>query len=309
MKPHQEQQVLNACQDAMVALIDNITNFPPDYDFKNCRNFRKVSAAPYLYDATRQYQKIVDYGKYFENIAICRRFSTNVWVLADDVERLKLRFKGNSRLHPSIVRFRTKTKSYYDCSVHVYNACQFTNFPHKTLKCYNRYTDVNESVENWIAKQHVRIVHGVFGPMYEGTSNTIYIIDRCRYDTNAGYYHDLFHELGHWSGRRSNLCRINSRDIKSYDYNSSVYAQEEVVAELAAIKLQTFFNVPVDFSTTSMYIDYYLNYFEDSEYARSVFKQADEDSDTAVLFLLESYFDEKATKSADDGCRKDATAD
>lgn len=301
--------MLNACKDAMIALIDTIANFPLDKDFKQIRNFKKVSAAPYLYDITRQFQRIVDYSKYFEDLALIRKFSTNTWVLADDVERLKLRFKGNSKLFPCVVRFRTKTKSYLDRNIKIYNACQFSNFPHKSLKRYNQYIDINKQAEHWINKQRVKIIHGVFGPLYESYTNSIYIIARDRYNTNAGYYHDIFHELGHWSGRRSNLCRINSRDLKAFDETSLSYAQEELVAELAAIKLQTFFDIRVDFETTSLYIDYYLSYFEDEQYARAIFEQADEDSDEAVLFLLESYFDEKATKTADDGCREDTKAD
>ena len=290
LNPVQYQQVLIACHNAVESLKSTAAGWKDDYLWFGQQKYKRFATCPYLYTKQRSYQRIVDYGKRFEDVAIRHRFATNVWLDLDTIKALGFRFKRSNRLRSVEMTFATVADRSTKTTRKLYNASQLSNFPHKKLKRYNQYTDINDQADRWVSRLPVKVIHGTFGPVYECSSNAIYMIDRDRYVNCKSYYHDLFHEIGHWSGNKSNLRRIDVNNQLEFDIRSCRYAHEEIVAELIAVKLLTFFGIDVDFDASSVYIDGYLSYFDDTDNAVCTFERADEDSDQAVLFLLTNYF-------------------
>jgi antirestriction protein ArdC len=76
------------------------------------------------------------------------------------------------------------------------------------------------------------IKHGMAKAFYSPGSDFVGMPDRARFETAAGYYATLFHELTHSTGHPSRLNRPTL--TKSQGFGSDPYCKEELIAEMGA---------------------------------------------------------------------------
>jgi len=76
------------------------------------------------------------------------------------------------------------------------------------------------------------IKHGLRKAYYSPAEDIVAMPDRALFETEAGYYATLFHELVHSTGHASRLNRATL--TKSSGFGSDPYCKEELVAEMGA---------------------------------------------------------------------------
>ena len=104
-----------------------------------------------------------------------------------------------------------------------------------------------------VAKSGARINHfAMAAPGYCPSTDTIEMPPREQFQDAAEYYATLFHELGHWTGRKGRL----GRDL-SGRFGDHAYAVEELVAELTAAFLCHRFDLDV-ISRSASYLKSWL---------------------------------------------------
>jgi antirestriction protein ArdC len=86
--------------------------------------------------------------------------------------------------------------------------------------------------------------------------------DKSRFFKICEFYSTLFHELGHWTGHASRLNR--SELVKGTLFNSKVYSQEELVAEMASVFVCSSLNISSDSSirNSAAYIKNWLSFLK-----------------------------------------------
>jgi antirestriction protein ArdC len=76
------------------------------------------------------------------------------------------------------------------------------------------------------------INHGMSKAFYSPSADIVAMPDRERFDSEAGYYATLYHELVHSTGAKSRLNR--STLTESAGFGSDPYCKEELIAEMGA---------------------------------------------------------------------------
>jgi antirestriction protein ArdC len=80
--------------------------------------------------------------------------------------------------------------------------------------------------------QRPAIKHGMSKAFYAPSADEVAMPDRARFDTEAGYFSVLFHELIHSTGHKSRLNRPTLTE--SAGFGSNPYCKEELIAEMGA---------------------------------------------------------------------------
>ncbi|MBR0828559.1 DUF1738 domain-containing protein [Bradyrhizobium manausense] len=112
---------------------------------------------------------------------------------------------------------------------------------------------------------------------YSPSDDAVHVPPQPAFFEQINYYRTLFHELGHWTGHQSRL----NREL-SGAFGSELYANEELVAELAA----AFVCAALSIKPTVRHADYlgsWLNVLRDDN--RAIFRAASKASKAADLLL------------------------
>jgi len=161
----------------------------------------------------------------------------------------------------------------------VFNVDQCDNLPEQ---CFAHAPSLPEreivpQAEALAAATRANIRIGGAQAFYVPSDDTVHIPPQPAFFEQINYYRTLFHELGHWTGHPSRLDRDHSGA-----FGSKLYANEELVAELAA----AFVCATLSIRPTVRHADYlgsWLNVL--SEDTRAIFRAASKAS-KAANFLL-----------------------
>jgi antirestriction protein ArdC len=121
-----------------------------------------------------------------------------------------------------------KEYSYILKSYTVFNAEQVTGWEAPAAPVPKPFNNVF-AAEVLALKSGAVIQHGGDKAYYSPSQDFIAMPHKSQFNTEAGYYATLMHELAHWSGHKSRL----NRDLSGRFGNES-YAAEELIAELSA---------------------------------------------------------------------------
>lgn len=121
------------------------------------------------------------------------------------------------------------------------------------------------ALEAFFAATGARILNDGTNPCYRPASDTIHMPRIGQFDTAAGYYGTLAHELIHWTGHKSRLDRFGAG-------GRSEYAFEELIAELGACFLCARVGADVNTENSAAYIGSWLKALRDDK--KFIFKAA-----------------------------------
>ena len=129
----------------------------------------------------------------------------------------------------------------------------------------NAHVDAN--IQTVIDKHQANIVHHDQGSAYYDLTHDVIKMPLQKYfKTPADYQATLLHELAHFTMHPSRLNReIDFTCKKSY-------AREELIAELSSVILLKHFNIQGEVANHANYIESYLKYLHDEDYAEAVKK-------------------------------------
>jgi antirestriction protein ArdC len=121
------------------------------------------------------------------------------------------------------------------------------------------------ALDAFFAATGARIVNDGTQPRYNPNTDTVHMPRVGQFETVAGYYGTLAHELIHWTGHKSRLDRFNGAA-------RSDYAFEELIAELGACFLCARVGADVNTANSAAYIGSWLRALRDDK--RFIFKAA-----------------------------------
>ena len=121
-----------------------------------------------------------------------------------------------------------KEYSYILKSYTVFNADQVTGWDAPAAPMPKPFNNIF-AAEVLALKSGAVINHGGDRAYYSPSQDFIAMPHKSQFNSEAGYYATLMHELAHWSGHKSRL----NRDL-SGRFGNEAYAAEELIAELSA---------------------------------------------------------------------------
>ena len=121
-----------------------------------------------------------------------------------------------------------KEYSYILKSYTVFNADQVTGWEAPAAPMPKPFNNIF-AAEVLALKSGAVIQHGGDKAYYSPSQDFIAMPHKSQFNSEAGYYATLMHELTHWSGHKSRL----DRDL-SGRFGNEAYAAEELIAELSA---------------------------------------------------------------------------
>ena len=129
-----------------------------------------------------------------------------------------------------------KGKTYFLLRYYyVFNLDQCEGIPEHKIPAAPDGADVDESAEQ-IAAKYLKshgpsLKHGGSRACYSPERDSVQMPPKASFESTAGYYATLFHELTHSTGHRSRLAR---KEIELCLFGTKSYAAEELVAELGS---------------------------------------------------------------------------
>ena len=120
----------------------------------------------------------------------------------------------------------------------LFNVEQCTGLPKKIStgqypKCKQKQTwESHRSADGLVDLCGAKIRHTGSVATYLPTADIICMPPKSAFESTAGYYSTLMHELTHWTGHKSRLNRPGI--VESHSFNSVNYAFEELVAEIGS---------------------------------------------------------------------------
>ncbi len=153
--------------------------------------------------------------------------------------------KVDPRIDPQEDKEQAQAKRSYKIAraYTLFNVEQCTGLPEKIHKGVQPPVKLEQ---NWQSHQHAddfvnlcgaKVRHAGNIATYIPTSDIICMPPKAAFDSPAGYYSTLMHELTHWTGHRSRLNR--SGIVDSHPFKSVGYAFEELIAEIGSAFLCT----------------------------------------------------------------------
>jgi antirestriction protein ArdC len=132
------------------------------------------------------------------------------------------------------------------------------------------------------------IKHGLAKAFYSPSADIVAMPDRARFDTEAGYFATLFHELTHASGHKSRLNRQTLTE--SAGFGSNPYCREELIAEMGAAFLCGQAGIAENILENSA--AYVQNWLEQLQNDKKLIVQAAAQAQKAADFILGTKFNE-----------------
>lgn len=189
--------------------------------------------------------------------AIARGFEQDRWLTFNQVSnaggRVKKGEKGTTAVLFKNINIERKTTIDEDeeeralhCERHykiaraftLFNVEQCTGLPKKTVaglypRCKQKQNwESHHSADYLVRLCGAKIRHTGSIATYLPESDIICMPPKGAFESTAGYYSTLMHELTHWTGHKSRLNRLGI--IESHPFNSVSYAFEELVAEIGS---------------------------------------------------------------------------
>lgn len=167
-----------------------------------------------------------------------------------------------------------------------YNVEQLDKTSFQQLPLYEKPQptwSLDPKMEQFIASQGVTILHNSkTTPIFNIENNVIHMPHPSQYPNADAYCNDLFHELGH-------STELKLRDgvfLGSGLSETKTYAQEELVAEMTAMKMNKITNSQHDVNLNHQYLNVFMNRVaSDYHGQRTALEIADKESDKAVDLL------------------------
>jgi antirestriction protein ArdC len=142
-----------------------------------------------------------------------------------------------------------------------------------------------EEIVTLMAKRP-EIKHGLAKAFYSPGVDIVAMPDRTRFDTEAGYYATLFHELTHATGHVSRLNRPTLTE--SSGFGSNPYCKEELIAEMGAAFLCGHAGIETTIQNSAAYLQ---NWLEQLQNDKTLIVQAATQAQKAADFILGIKFD------------------
>ncbi len=182
----------------------------------------------------------------------------------------------------------TGEKSHYTVLrlYHVFNASQCDGL--KNIPAPAAAPATVNAAEDIVALMPKRpeIKHGLAKAFYSPGVDIVAMPDRARFDTEAGYYATLFHELTHATGHASRLNRPTLTE--SAGFGSNPYCREKLVAELGAAFLCGHAGIENTFQNSAAYLQNWLEVLQNDN---KLIVQAAAQAQKAADFILGTKFD------------------
>ena len=149
---------------------------------------------------------------------------------------------------------------------------------------------VSTTAEEIVAMMPKRpeIKHGLAKAFYSPSVDVVAMPDRARFDTEAGYFATLFHELTHASGHKSRLNRQTLTE--SAGFGSNPYCREELIAEMGAAFLCGQAGIAENILENSA--AYVQNWLEQLQNDKKLIVQAAAQAQKAADFILGTKFED-----------------
>jgi antirestriction protein ArdC len=135
--------------------------------------------------------------------------------------------------------------------------------------------------------QRPEIKHGLAKAFYSPSTDIVAMPDRARFETEAGYFATLFHELTHSVGHPSRLNRPTL--MESAGFGSNPYCKEELIAEMGAAFLCGHAGIENTMENSAAYLQ---NWLEQLQNDKTLIVQAAAQAQKAADFILGTKFDE-----------------
>ena len=122
---------------------------------------------------------------------------------------------------------------------------------------------------------------------YDPSGDYIHMPHKHNFESVDAYYSVLFHEIGHWTGHKSRLDRLNAEKSEA----ENAYAFEELVAELASMYLASY--VGIDFEPTEQNATYLNGWLKALENDTTFIWKASSYASKIVNYIIDAQVEVK----------------
>ena len=171
---------------------------------------------------------------------------------------------------------------------YVFNVTQCDGLKSVPTPVETNSTSAEEIVANM--PQRPEIKHGMRQALYSPTEDLVAMPDRARFDSEAGYFGTLFHELIHATGHASRLNRPTLTE--SQGFGSNPYCKEDLIAEMGAAFLSG--QAGIDASTLDNSAAYVQHWLAQLQSDFKLIVQAAAQAQKAADFVLNTKFETPA---------------
>ena len=181
---------------------------------------------------------------------------------------------------------------------HVFNAEQIDGMPPLQQEELTLKWEPFEVAEEVLANSGADIVYGGNRAFYRINNDRVYLPERERFDSQAGFYSTALHELGHWTGHETRLAR----DIAN-TFGSPDYAREELRAELASAVMCMEIGVPnMQLDNNAAYIGGWIKALKNDP--REILRAAS-DAEKIRRFLVEPVLEQRRDRKNEQTIEKE----
>lgn len=112
-----------------------------------------------------------------------------------------------------------------------------------------------DMLNDFITSTGADIRHGGDSAYYTPANDYIQLPEKSQFKSVEGYYGTVLHELGHWTGHKGRLDRLNDKSKRGYAF-------EELIAELSAYYSSIKLDCPNEAENHSSYLASWLESFK-----------------------------------------------
>lgn len=227
---------------------------------------------------------------YLNLIANKRGYNMNKWATFKQISEHNGTIKKGSSGIP-IMFFKKVEKREKENGEEVVNSFPvlryYIVFNLQDTSLYEEYKDIInhdnkiDKCEEFISNVNPNIYHGGERAFYLPNEDEIHLPEYSLFKNATAYYSTLFHELGHWTGHKTRLNRLNG----NMTFGNEDYAKEELIAELTNAFLCAKFGIEnQQMQNSSAYIQSWLKVLKKDK--RQII-YASSKAEKAYQFLLE----------------------